>query len=762
MNILIVESAAKTRTIKNYLGAQWRVVATGGHVQTLPGDGEAHAKDAKKAFWANRPGELPSPTWVWTERGEKALKDIVEAGAEDPVFWVATDPDREGEFIAWCLERLLAPHGPTHRVSFQEITREAVQAAISNPRELDRPMVDSALVRKFLDRLVGFRTSKMAAAVAGRGSSMGRVQTPTLGFVVDRELEREAFVPTRYFEVRASAQGVKLKVRFHDKDDPAAWRDTAGKIDRERTSDTALAGRAFEAISAEGRVTVSRVQSRTSSARPPAPFSTDALLQEAGSRLGWSPKKTSALASLLYEAGHITYIRTDSTRLADSAVAAARAAVVAEFGEDHLGTGVTGNAATGPVQDAHEAIRPTHPELADVKVDGDADSSKLYRLIRARTLGSQMAPSTSASRAIEAECRGLDRPLVGSISWRTFLGWGAAYREFLPEQPTAPPDIPVAEGSVWLLDEASKDNPNPVLIEDETKPPGRYRPHTLIGAMKDAGIGRPSTYSKTAEKLEEREYVEIKDGALVPTLRGRAVWLDAAPLYAMDDGSSAELFSTSYTGEMEEGLDQIARGEADAPKRWETWRDHIRNLHEAARARRDSGGSTLSQRLLLARLIENAPSVGDHPENPASLSYEQARALIADLRTAGIEPAPSAAQLDLVRKLLEDLSLAEAEQNEVLPGGAVEALRTAGQASAAIEDLRRLFDERRPPSAKQRRFIDGLLKDSSMSEAEAAALVGVTSLQDLTGGKDGTASAMIDALALRKKAKKIPEANGAE
>ncbi|MGA0170791.1 MAG: DNA topoisomerase, partial [Pseudomonadales bacterium] len=231
MNILIVESAAKTRTIQKYLGSDWRVLATGGHEETLPHDREKHGEDAGKAYWSNRPGELPTPPWVWTDRGENAVREILEAGGTNPSFWIATDPDREGEFIAWCLERLLKPHGPTCRVTFQEITKDAVSAAIEQPRQLDLRMVDSALIRKFVDRLVGYRTSKTAAGVVGRGASMGRVQTPTLGFVVDREVERKSFVPTSYFEVRATAEGVKLKVRFHQSGDPQVWRDATGKID---------------------------------------------------------------------------------------------------------------------------------------------------------------------------------------------------------------------------------------------------------------------------------------------------------------------------------------------------------------------------------------------------------------------------------------------------------------------------------------------------------------------------------------------------
>ncbi|UCC25654.1 MAG: type IA DNA topoisomerase [Gemmatimonadales bacterium] len=757
MNVLIVESAAKGRTLKRYLAEDWEVVATGGHVETLPDDRKKYGKEAKKAYWANRPGELPTPPWVWTDRGEKAVERILAAGGEHPVFWIATDPDREGEFIAWCLDRLLSDHGPTHRVAFQEVTEEAVKEAIEHPRRVDQGMVDSALVRKFLDRLVGFRTSKMASAIVGRGASMGRVQTPTLGFVVERELEREAFVPTPYFEVRARAEGQAMQVRFHGRGDPERWRDAAGNTSLVRTFDGAAAQQAFDALSSAGRVTLARIQERTPRPRKPQPpFSTDTLLQDGGSRLGWSPRKTSALASMLYEAGHITYIRTDSTRLAAQAVTAARGIVKADFGEEYLGPEAKGNVASGPSQDAHEAIRPTRLQVPEVGLE-DEDARRLYRLIRARTLASQMAPSTSAARDVEATCAGLDRPLTGTLSWRTFLGWEAAYREFEPQRPTAPPDVPLAEGAVWTLDPGREGEPNPELVEDETRPPARYRAHTLIKAMKDAGIGRPSTYSRTVDKLEERGYVQEEDGAVAPTVRGRAVWLDAAPLYARgaEHEDRAELFSPEFTATMETGLDQVAAGEVQAPERWEAWRDRVRDLHEAARERRNAGGSTPKQHQMLGRLLANltdASDVGPIPEDLEGLSYRDAQDLTARLRQAGVEPAPSPAQLDYVDTLLEDLALDEEELGDILGEGGIESIRTTSQASRILDVLSALYEERRPPSAKQRKFIEGLLKETGTSEAEAAELVGVPSLDELTGGSEGTASALIDELEARKKA----------
>lgn len=756
MNVLIVESAAKARTLQSYLGDGWIVLATGGHIETLPHDRAAHGKDATKAYWANRPGELPDPPWVWTDRAEDAVETILEEVGFDPTFWIATDPDREGEFIAWCLERILGSRGPTYRVAFHEVTEEAVRAALENPRGVDTRLVDSALVRKFLDRLVGYRASKMAVAVVpGGGASMGRVQTPTLGFVVEGELEREAHVPIPYFEVHARTQDVRLKVRFHEPDDPDAWRNESRKADTTRTFGRELAEAALEGLEAAGQVTLTNLNPRTRRRKPEPPFSTDVLLQAAGSRFGWSPRKTSALASRLYKAGHITYIRTDSTRLAAYAVQKARLAVVEAFGRDHLGPESRANVATGPTQDAHEAIRPTRFEVEDVDLD-DADARTLFRLIRAHTLSSQMEPSVRSVVGIEAGCADYPRPLAGSVSWRTFDGWEAAYLEFIGETATAPPEIPLDEGVVWALDPATDDSENPLLVEDETRPPARYRPHTLIKAMKDAGIGRPSTYSRTVEKLEERNYVELKDGALAPTPRGRTVWLEAAPLYAREatsDHGQVELFSPEFTALMEERLDRIAEGEAPAPGTWEEWRDQIRDLHETARERLKAGPSTLQQQEKLARLLANAPldlvSISDDPGGIEALSYGDAQRLISRLRDAGVQPIPSKAQVDYLERLVTELELSDEELERVTGVPSLAAIATSAQAGAAIDELQGLHNERKPPSAKQRRFVVDLVREASLSETEAAALVGLESLEDLTGGREGTASALIEALQQR-------------
>ncbi len=756
MNILIVESAAKARTLGRYLGQDWKVLATGGHVQTLPNDRKIHGKDAKKAYWSSSEGNLPKPPWVWTDRGQKAIKAIVDApGGKRATFWLATDPDREGEFIAWRLEELLKEHGKTHRVTFHEVTKEAVQDAVANPRDVDMDMVRSALVRKFLDRLVGFRTSKLARGVLKGGSaSMGRVQTPTLGFVVERELEREAHIPIAYFEVRALAAGIEFQVQFSSRGDQDAWRDEAGRANTARTSDKAKAEQANAALSKANELVIAQANTRDRSVKPKPPFTTDTLLQAAGSRFGWSPRKTSALASMLYEAGHITYIRTDSVRLADTAVAAAKTAIKAAFGADHLGTGTTtAPAAKGPVQDAHEAIRPTKLALEEVAID-DKDAQTLYKLIRAQVLASLMAPSTHRSVQLTTRVDGLPNPLRGNVSWRTFAGWEAAMAPFMRAATLAPPKLDLSEGGHLTLASATEEEPNPRLIEDATKPPARYRAHTLIKTMKDAGIGRPSTYAKTVDKLTERTYLTEESGALVPTERGRAGWLLVAPLYVAPD-NDVELFSADFTAAMEERLDEVAGGDLSAGKAWTQWRDTIRDLHEQARARRSAGNLTPRTRDRLLRLLANTPDgVERPPEDLDSLTEAQGRDWASKLTEAGVQPAPAEKQRAYAQRLMDDLDMDGPQAAALVDASDMDAIKTSAAFSSLIDQLKTLHDERRPPSRKQLGLIKRLLDKAEMTAEEAAKLVEVENLDALTGGRQGSASALIDVLLERTSDKK--------
>jgi DNA topoisomerase-1 len=747
MNILIVESKAKCKTLRRHLGKnEWRVLPTGGHVERLAEDRKLDPpKEVKKAYWSNQPGELPTPPWYWTERGETAIRVIKdEAAKHDSVaFYLAADPDREGERIAWHLEKLLSEVGPCHRVTFQEITKPAVLAAVAAPREVKRALVDAALIRTFIDRTVGWRASRIAKRYTNSSTnSMGRVQTPTLGFVVERELEREAHVPVRYFEVLATTLVTGWRVRFHEKCDTAAWVDEKGKFSAHRTADRPLAESAHAALIAAGSVKIVDVARRQKHQSPYPAFSTATLLQAAGSRWGWSPKKTALLAGRLYEAGYLTYIRTDSTRLAGEAVEAGRAVIAATWGAEQLGSVSTYEAQAG-VQDAHEAIRPTELTLETVP-DAEADVQRLYALVRARTLASLMVSSLRVTLSLSGSCDGLERRLDGSVGWYAEPGWRRAFETAGLDEKNDTTPLDVATGTILELAPGDTDHPNPMLLEDETKPPARYRAHTLVKAMKEAGIGRPSTYAKTVDRLEERSYVTIERGAVAPTVNGRNIWLEAAPLFSLQD--EREVFQTEYTAEMEALLDDVACGRRDASAVWETMLNEFKSAHAAAQEAGNQGPLVPRTRSRLKEYLEAAPELGDEINDLDGLTEQAGRELLAELRTRNIELLPSEKQKQYMEQLLQatGMTLTQAVESADLILAADAPNRA--EASALIEHLSDLREELQAPSAKQLRLIRDLVEKAEMEEGSACALVGANSYAELIGGKAGTASALIDSL----------------
>ena len=745
MNILLVESKAKCKTLLKHLGKdQWRVLPTGGHIERLAQDRAIHPpKEVRKAYWSNRPGDLPKPPWFWTERGEAAIRAIKEEAAlhDSVTFYLAADPDREGELIAWHLQKLLAGLGSLHRVSFQEITAPAVRTAVDSPREVNQALVDAALIRMFMDRMVGWRASRIARRYTNTSTnSMGRVQTPTLGFIVERELEREAHVPVRYFEVTAATSVADWRVRFHEKSDADAWQDEQHRFSAYRTAKAPLAESAHAALVAAQGVQVSEVtrRERSQAARPP--FSTDTLFQATGSRWGWSPNKTAVLAGKLYEAGHLTYIRTDSTRLANEAVAAGRSSISEIWGAELLGSCTTAAAGAG-VQDAHEAIRPTNFQLETVP-DAEPDAQKLYALVRAGTLASLMVPSQRVTLSLKGQCEGLERVLDGSVGWYAEPGWRRAFEALGDPLDTTPVAVEAGATFAWVSGDA--EHPNPVLREDATKPPARYRAHTIVRTMKEAGIGRPSTYAKTVDRLEERDYVTIEEGALIPTKGGRDIWLEAAPLFCLQ--GEREVFQTEYTATMETQLDDVAEGRREASEVWEIMRDEFKAAHAAAQEAGNAGPLVPRSRLKLQEFMAAAPELASEIGDLDRLTEQQGRALLADLRTRGINLLPSEKQLSYLQRMLEntDLTLQQAvdSANLLLAGAAP----NRDEVSALIDHLSALQSEGLSASAKQLHLIAKLADTAALDEAGVCTLVGLTSYAELTGGRGGTASAAIDAL----------------
>ena len=728
MKLVILESGAKARTIKKYLGKGWIVDACNGHVQDLPSNRKN--KDSSKAMWSSKPGELPKPPWSWTDRAERIMTKIIskaEKAGGDEVF-IATDPDREGEFIAWRLESILSNFDSVKRVSFNEITKDAVTSAISNPQELDMDLVDAAIVRRLMDRLVGFRCSKFCRS--WKLKSMGRVQTPTLGYIVEKEIEREAHVPKEYNSVEAVSNGVDLKVRFHESSDPEAWMDDDGKHFPARTSDTDFAKSAFDLINSKRSLKLESIKESTVSRKPKAPFTTDTMLQTSSSTLGWSIAKTSKIASTLYQSGHITYIRTDSTRTNANAREDIRKYIESNFGQDFLGDGVgESGKSKDNVQDAHEAIRPTNPS-AEVAGE-DRDEKALYRLIWSRFASSQMSNSIRERRSLSFSCDGLGVPLNGASTWRIHAGWEEVFSWSYKNVQTQPPKIGFNAGSLWSIDEDA------TLTIDFTKPPRRFTESSIIQQMKKDGIGRPSTYVSTVSKLVDRKYVEKDSSSLIPTSEGRTLWVEVTPFYNQTDVYDQGLFTYGFTSTMEEKLDLIEAGEAGAPEHWAHFVDTFRDMHNIALEKRREK-PTLRQIQYLQAILnrmtkqERNDLVGDGLVE--ELSGEQVRNIIDGLgESAQANIPPSEKQIATILKLVDRLKIdlgqflkdmGESDISE-LTGG------RGGTASNAIGALIEL-DKNSPATEKQVATIISMADSLEMPIEDAIAAVKTESIETIS------------------------------
>ena len=758
MDLLIVESGAKSKTIQKYLGKGWIVSACNGHVRDLPTSRET--KDGKKAMWASTVDKLPSPKWEWTENSERTIGKLVEKARNSNVenIYIATDPDREGEFIAWQLVNIFSENGFNNiwRITFNEITKTAVQAAIDARGEVNENLVSAAMVRRFMDRLVGFRTSKFSRSWSL--PSMGRVQTPTLGFIVDKELEREAFVPQPYFAVHADAGGLRWNAKFHDKDDSDAWIDDKGKFNAERTNDSELANSAH--VAAANGLTIASVEPGQYQRNPDPPFTTDTLLMKAGSDMGWNPRRTMKVAGELYNAGHITYMRTDSTRTNKGAREDVKAHIRERWGEDHLGKGVLGPDAKSDasnVQDAHEAIRPTRPNVGSPE-GLSAEQARLYRLIWARFAGSQMNPSRYERFSMTAQADGFNRHFSGTASWRIHRGWEAAFEGIRKEPATAPPSFDASIGTALTLDDAEEDSENPCLREDETKPPPRFKQHSLVQQMKREGIGRPSTYANIIGNLLNRKYVVEEGGSLQPSDAGRTLWLEVVPYYDRSShGIEGHLFGTNFTAEMEANLDLIEDGSTSAPKEWHTFVEHFQALHLVALEKKKQS-PTPKQLAFYSRITQTLSdeqvatySGGKTPEEMTGSEIREILDVITKAHPAEEQPA-SEKQTNWIAALAESAQLSESDACALVEVSSFSELTGGrnGSASKLIEQLRPLAQEApKPASEKQLNLVKKLVAKAEISETEACALVDVKSFSELTGGRDGSASKLITILIKR-------------
>ncbi len=756
MNILIVESGAKSKTIQKYLGSGWIVAASNGHVQDLPNSRQT--KDGKKATWASAADKLPNPPWEWTDNSERTIMKIVEKAKASEVenVYIATDPDREGEFIAWRLHEIFTEAGFSSiwRVTFNEITKDAVQASIDAKGSVNENLVDAAKVRRFMDRLVGFRSSKFSRSWSL--PAMGRVQTPTLGFIVDREIERDEFVPLPYFSVHADAGGIRWNANFHDNSDSDAWFDDKGKFHSDRTNDRDLAESA--AVAATDGLTISSVEQSQYQRKPDPPFTTDTLLMKAGSEMGWNPRRTMKVAGELYNAGHITYIRTDSTRTNSTARKKVREHIRTTWGDDHLGDGVVGPDVKGDssnVQDAHEAIRPTKPGTNSPEGISE-EQSRLYRLIWARFAASQMGNSRYERISMTAEAKGFARFYKGTASWRIHRGWEAAFEGIRKEPQVSPPDFDASVSTVLEID--SSDDENPCLREDATKPPARYKQHSLVQKMKSEGIGRPSTYATTIDKLLKRKYAIDESGSLSPSDAGRTLWVEVAPFYDRSlHGIDDHLFGTSFTSEMEGQLDEIEAGLVNAPDVWHSFSSQFSELHLAAIEKKKETPTPKQLAYfdrISANLSDDEINSFTNGKSANEMTGGEIR-LVLDQMTkahpAESQPA-SEKQVKWIQSMAESAELSEGDACALVDGKLYAELTggrkgTASQLITKLQDL--VGNIPREASEKQIKFIATLVEKAKLTEEEACALVEVKSYSELQGGRGGSASSLITILKKR-------------
>ncbi|MFJ8073849.1 type I DNA topoisomerase [Streptomyces sp. NPDC096176] len=574
--LVIVESPAKAKTIKGYLGPGYVVEASVGHIRDLP-NGAAEVPE-KYTGEVRRLGVDVEhdfqPIYVVNADKKAQVRKLKEQLAESDELYLATDEDREGEAIAWHLLEVLKPKVPVHRMVFHEITKDAIRDAVANPRELNKRMVDAQETRRILDRLYGYEVSPVLWKKVMPRLSAGRVQSVATRLVVERERERIAFRSAEYWDLT----GTFSTGRAGDASDPSTLTARLNTVDGQRVaqgrdfgsdgrlkSDQVLhldeANARSLATALEGAsFAVRSVESKPYRRSPYAPFRTTTLQQEASRKLGFGAKATMQVAQKLYENGFITYMRTDSTTLSDTAVAAARAQVTQLYGADYLPdkprtyAGKVKNA-----QEAHEAIRPSGDRFRTPAETGlTGDQFRLYELIWKRTVASQMKDAVGNSVTVKIGGRGTDgrdAEFTASGKTITFHGFMKAYVEGA-DDPNAELDdrerrLPqVAEGDALSAQEISVDG-------HATKPPARYTEASLVKELEEREIGRPSTYASIIGTILDRGYVFKKGTALVPSFLSFAV-------VNLLEKHFGRLVDYDFTARMEDDLDRIARGEAQA------------------------------------------------------------------------------------------------------------------------------------------------------------------------------------------------------
>ncbi|MED5539278.1 MAG: type I DNA topoisomerase [Pseudomonadota bacterium] len=584
-SLVIVESPAKAKTINKYLGSDFIVKSSVGHVRDLPTAGSAPASDPKERaaqaaitrkmapdekvrYQAKKKREQlvrrmgVDPKNGWAARyevlpgKEKVVDELKKLAKSADAIYLATDLDREGEAIAWHLREIIGGDESRYqRVVFNEITKRAIQESFAAPTQLDTNRVQAQQARRFLDRVVGFEVSPLLWAKIARGLSAGRVQSVAVRLIVEREREIRAFVPEEYWDLHAdlSMDGqnpVRFEVTKYEGSsfDPKTEQQAAEAVER-------LSGAEYS---------VSNLEARKTSSKPPAPFITSTLQQAASTRLGFSVKKTMTLAQRLYEAGHITYMRTDSTNLSGESVAACRAFIEANFSKAYLPESPIRYGAREGAQEAHEAIRPSNVELRSESLkDAERDAQRLYELIWRQFVACQMTPARYLSTTVTVSAAGYDMTARGRVV--EFDGYTRV------QMPMAKKGDDAILPDYQLNDRLSLNELLPT--QHFTKPPARYGEASLVRELEKRGIGRPSTYAAIISTIQDRGYVKLENRRFYAEKMGDIVTQRLQE-------SFEDLLDYGFTASMEENLDDVAEGRKD-------WREVLDAFYDDFRSKLD-------------------------------------------------------------------------------------------------------------------------------------------------------------------------------
>ena len=626
-NLVIVESPAKAKTIEKFLGKDYKVASSFGHIADLP----------SKELGVNVDGDF-SPKYIVSSDKKKVVSELKSLAKKAETVWLASDEDREGEAIAWHLAKTLdLKADKTKRIVFHEITKTAILKAIDSPREIDYNLVNAQQARRVLDRLVGYELSPVLWRKVKGGLSAGRVQSVSVRLIVEREREIKVFTPVSMFKTQAeflTGENKLIKANLNNTFDQAA--------DVEK----------FLAANASAQFTVASKETKPAKKSPTAPFTTSTLQQEAARKLFFSVSKTMTLAQRLYESGLITYMRTDSVNLSKEAQQAANKEIISRYGEDYAQPRNFRNKNKG-AQEAHEAIRPT--DLSRDKVSVDYDQMRLYELIWKRTIASQMSEAKLERTVLKIAADAHQELFTARGEILTFEGFLKVYLEGVDEEEEEAQGIlpPVAEGDRLSLK-------NLTSTQRFTRPPYRFTEASLVKKLEELGIGRPSTYAPTISTVQNRGYIAkgtvegiqrsykqivLEEGKIAASLLTEMVGSDKGKLVPTDIGmivndflvnNFENILDYNFTAQVEQNFDQIAEGREDWVKMIKGFYGDFQSTvnHVKEHAERESGERVLGQhpesgRTVKVRLGKFGPiaQIGDADDDEAvvfaSLNQDQ-------------------------------------------------------------------------------------------------------------------------------------------